>query len=52
MLRARHRGLPVALDRAVELPVGGLHGGVAEEEDWSVRRSFSRGGGGGGGVAL
>ena len=43
MLRGRHRGLPVALDRAVELPVGGLHGGVAEEEDYGVRRSFSRG---------
>lgn len=43
MLRGRHRGLPVALDRAVELPVGEGYGGGAEEEDWGVRRSFSRG---------
>ncbi|KAH8596803.1 cation transport protein-domain-containing protein [Bisporella sp. PMI_857] len=42
MLRGRHRGLPVALDRAVELPHGVLHGGLAEEEDWGVRRSLSR----------
>jgi hypothetical protein len=43
MLRGRHRGLPVALDRAVRLP--GVRGalGTGEEEDRSVRsrsRSF------------
>ncbi|KAE9366788.1 TrkH-domain-containing protein [Stipitochalara longipes BDJ] len=40
MLRGRHRGLPVALDRAVRLPEeGGL--GVREEEDQQLRRSRS-----------
>jgi Trk-type K+ transport system membrane component len=45
MLRGRHRGLPVALDRAVRLPeVGGEYGDI-EEEDWLVKRrqSLSRG---------
>ncbi|MCJ1445673.1 MAG: hypothetical protein MMC23_006178 [Stictis urceolatum] len=36
MLRGRHRGLPVAIDRAVLLP--GEHLGAAEEEDAAMRR--------------
>ena len=42
MLRGRHRGLPVALDRAVRLPE--VEYGELEEEDWMVkrRRSMSR----------
>jgi Trk-type K+ transport system membrane component len=45
MLRGRHRGLPVALDRAVRLPGAGGEYGELEEEDWLVkrRRSMSRG---------
>ena len=35
MLRGRHRGLPVAIDRAVLLP--GEHLGAAEEEDARLR---------------
>ena len=35
MIRGRHRGLPVAIDRAVLLP--GEHLGIAEEEDASLR---------------
>jgi Trk-type K+ transport system membrane component len=39
MLRGRHRGLPVALDRAVRLPGGSARElGVEEEEDRVVRR--------------
>ncbi|KAK3074659.1 hypothetical protein LTR53_002737 [Teratosphaeriaceae sp. CCFEE 6253] len=45
MLRGRHRGLPVAIDKAVLLP--GDHGddGAAEEEDGRIRlqRTISRG---------
>lgn len=37
MLRGRHRGLPVALDRAVQLPGDGQ----TEEEDHRIRRSMS-----------
>ena len=42
MLRGRHRGLPVAIDRAVLLP--GEHLAVAEEEDAQIRleRTMSR----------
>lgn len=40
MLRGRHRGLPVALDRAVRLPHEGELGRL-EEEDMQVRRSMS-----------
>ena len=41
MIKGRHRGLPVALDRAVRLPE--LEGeGRREEEDFGVRRSLSR----------
>lgn len=39
MLRGRHRGLPVALDRAVRLPGEDLH--RDEEEDWRIRRSMT-----------
>lgn len=35
MIRGRHRGLPVAIDRAVLLP--GEHLGAAEEEDAQIR---------------
>jgi len=43
MLRGRHRGLPVALDRAVRLPGAGEKAlGEREEEDRLVRAS-SRG---------
>ncbi|KAF3762130.1 TrkH-domain-containing protein, partial [Cryphonectria parasitica EP155] len=38
MLRGRHRGLPVALDRAVRLPREQLH--REEEEDYRIRRSM------------
>ncbi|KAI9815830.1 MAG: hypothetical protein M1832_005244 [Thelocarpon impressellum] len=43
MIRGRHRGLPVAIDRAVLLP--GEHLAAAEEEDAMIRmeRSRSRG---------
>jgi len=43
MIRGRHRGLPVAIDRAVLLPGEGL--GAAEEEDAQIRfeRTMSRG---------
>ncbi|KAH8896235.1 TrkH-domain-containing protein [Thozetella sp. PMI_491] len=40
MLRGRHRGLPVALDRAVRLPGERLH--QDEEEDYQIRRTMSR----------
>ena len=42
MLRGRHRGLPVAIDRAVLLP--GEHLAAAEEEDAQIRldRSMTR----------
>ncbi|KAK2042668.1 TrkH-domain-containing protein [Colletotrichum somersetense] len=39
MLRGRHRGLPVALDRAVRLPGQRLL--EEEEEDWRLRRARS-----------
>lgn len=39
MLRGRHRGLPVALDRAVRLPGEHLH--RDEEEDHRIRRSMT-----------
>ncbi|KAM7191114.1 Cation transport domain containing protein [Naviculisporaceae sp. PSN 640] len=39
MLRGRHRGLPVALDRAVRLPGERLH--HEEEEDHRIRRSMT-----------
>lgn len=39
MIRGRHRGLPVALDRAVRLPGEELHD--EEEEDHRIRRSMS-----------
>lgn len=39
MLRGRHRGLPVALDRAVRLPGEDLH--RDEEEDWRIRRTMT-----------
>ena len=42
MLRGRHRGLPVAIDRAVLLPGEDLS--IAEEEDANIRleRSLTR----------
>lgn len=40
MLRGRHRGLPVAIDKAVMLPSESLH--WAEEEDAVVRSERSR----------
>jgi Trk-type K+ transport system membrane component len=40
MLRGRHRGLPVALDRAVRLPGEKL--GEIEEEDAEIRSLFSQ----------
>jgi potassium uptake Trk family protein len=40
MLRGRHRGLPVALDRAVRLP--GKKLGEIEEEDAEIRSLFSQ----------
>lgn len=42
MLRGRHRGLPVALDRAVRLPGDDLDR-EKEEEDHRIRRSISHG---------
>ncbi|KAI1383980.1 TrkH-domain-containing protein [Hypoxylon trugodes] len=39
MIRGRHRGLPVALDRAVRLPSDDMH--MVEEEDHHIRRSMS-----------
>lgn len=39
MLRGRHRGLPVALDRAVRLPGEQLH--RDEDEDYRIRRSIT-----------
>jgi Trk-type K+ transport system membrane component len=39
MIRGRHRGLPVALDRAVRLPGEELH--HEEEEDHRIRRSMT-----------
>ncbi|KAI1138316.1 TrkH-domain-containing protein [Hypoxylon sp. FL0543] len=39
MIRGRHRGLPVALDRAVRLPSDDMH--RVEEEDHHIRRSMS-----------
>ncbi|OAA62490.1 Cation transporter [Niveomyces insectorum RCEF 264] len=39
MIRGRHRGLPVALDRAVRLPGEQLH--RDEEEDYRIRRSVA-----------
>lgn len=39
MLRGRHRGLPVALDRAVRLP--GEHLSRDEEDDHRIRRSMT-----------
>ncbi|KAK3940038.1 cation transport protein-domain-containing protein [Diplogelasinospora grovesii] len=39
MIRGRHRGLPVALDRAVRLPGENLH--QEEEEDNRIRRSMT-----------
>jgi Trk-type K+ transport system membrane component len=42
MIRGRHRGLPVAIDRAVLLP--GEDFGAREEEDHEIRRGFSRDG--------
>lgn len=41
MLRGRHRGLPVALDRAVRLPGEQLQ--RDEDEDWRIRRSMTQG---------
>ncbi|KAH7321426.1 cation transport protein-domain-containing protein [Stachybotrys elegans] len=41
MLRGRHRGLPVAVDRAVRLPGEKLH--KEEEEDFRIRRSKTLG---------
>ncbi|KEY64248.1 hypothetical protein S7711_09040 [Stachybotrys chartarum IBT 7711] len=41
MLRGRHRGLPVAVDRAVRLPGEKLH--REEEEDSRIRRSKTMG---------
>ncbi|OCL14097.1 TrkH-domain-containing protein [Glonium stellatum] len=43
MIRGRHRGLPVAIDKAVLLPTETLH--MAEEEDAQIRleRTISRG---------
>lgn len=39
MIRGRHRGLPVALDRAVRLPGEEMH--RQEEEDHRIRRSMT-----------
>jgi Trk-type K+ transport system membrane component len=41
MLRGRHRGLPVALDRAVRLPEDRERVGWREEEDRVLRKSIS-----------
>lgn len=40
MLRGRHRGLPVAIDRAVLLP--GEYMGTVEDEDHEIRRGLTR----------
>jgi Trk-type K+ transport system membrane component len=40
MLRGRHRGLPVAIDRAVLLPEGSL--AAKEEEDHELRRAMTQ----------
>ena len=40
MLRGRHRGLPVALDRAVRLPGEQLF--RDEDEDWRIRRTMTQ----------
>ena len=40
MLRGRHRGLPVAIDRAVLLP--GEYLAAAEEEDATIRAERAR----------
>jgi Trk-type K+ transport system membrane component len=40
MVRGRHRGLPVAIDRAVLLP--GEHLGNVEDEDHEIRRGLSK----------
>ncbi|KJZ70575.1 hypothetical protein HIM_10043 [Hirsutella minnesotensis 3608] len=40
MLRGRHRGLPVALDRAVRLPAEQMH--RDEEEDYRIRKTMTR----------
>ena len=45
MIRGRHRGLPVAIDRAVLLP--GEHLAAAEEEDARIRAERTGGGVGG-----
>jgi Trk-type K+ transport system membrane component len=37
IIRGRHRGLPVALDKAVRLPGEKLH--KEEEEDFRIRRT-------------
>jgi Trk-type K+ transport system membrane component len=42
MLRGRHRGLPVAIDRAVLLPNENLQLGREEEEGWERRIERSR----------
>ncbi|KAI1099706.1 TrkH-domain-containing protein [Jackrogersella minutella] len=39
MIRGRHRGLPVALDRAIRLPNDDMH--RVEDEDHQIRRSMS-----------
>ncbi|KXJ89839.1 cation transport protein-domain-containing protein [Microdochium bolleyi] len=44
MLRGRHRGLPVALDRAVKMPAKRLED--LEEDDAEIRNSMSSAGGG------
>lgn len=44
MIRGRHRGLPVAIDKAVLLPGENLH--VAEEEDAQIRLEKTAGHGG------
>ncbi|QIW97609.1 hypothetical protein AMS68_003127 [Peltaster fructicola] len=41
MLRGRHRGLPVAIDKALQLPEDGDE--EAEEDDGRIRRTISRG---------
>lgn len=41
MLRGRHRGLPVALDRAVKLPKGEM-GDTEEDDKFTRRRSLAR----------
>lgn len=43
MLRGRHRGLPVAIDRAILLP--GEEVGVREEDDWEISKERKGSGG-------